>query len=133
MTKAKQNAAQKQVTCACETAPKLFFPCSGSSDVGELADRAARMLTKAGAGRMFCLAGIGGRVSGIMESTKSAAKILVIDGCPLDCAGNTLRQAEFNEFEHLRLCEIGMAKGQSEVCDVSIQKVVEQGRALLEG
>lgn len=133
MNKAKQNAAQKQVTCACETAPKLIFPCSGSSDVGELADRAARMLTKTGAGRMYCLAGIGGRVSGIMESTKSAAKILVIDGCPHDCAGNTLRQAGFNKFEHLRLCDIGMAKGRSEVCNVSIQKVVEKGRAILEG
>ncbi|MDD5678500.1 MAG: putative zinc-binding protein [Kiritimatiellae bacterium] len=119
--------------CACGTAPKLIFACSGSSDVGAIADQAARKLTKDGAGKMYCLAGIGGRVSVIMESTKSAAKILVIDGCPLDCAGNTLRQAGFNEFEHLRLCEIGMAKGQSEVCDVSIQKVVEKGRAILEG
>jgi len=119
--------------CACGTAPKLIFPCSGGSNVGALTDQAARKLTKDGVGKMYCLAGIGGRMSEIMATTESAAKILAIDGCPLDCAGNTLRQAGFNEFEHLRLCEIGMAKGQSEVCDVSIQKVVEKGRALLEG
>ena len=119
--------------CACRTAPKLIFSCSGGSDVGALTDQAARKLTKDGVGKMYCLAGIGGRMSEIMATTESAAKILAIDGCPLDCAGNTLRQAGFNEFEHLRLCEIGMAKGQSEVCDVSIQKVVEKGRALLEG
>jgi uncharacterized metal-binding protein len=34
--------------------------------VGAIADQAGRKLTRVGAGKMFCLAGIGGRVSGIM-------------------------------------------------------------------
>ena len=68
----------------CGVAPALIFPCSGASDTGEISDRAARELMKEGYGKMFCLAGIGGRISGIMASTKAAAKILVIDGCSLD-------------------------------------------------
>ena len=66
--------------CACSAAPKLIFSCSGAADVGEVADRAARELTRKGEGKMFCLAGIGGRVSGIMATTQAAARILAIDG-----------------------------------------------------
>ena len=63
----------EKCACACRTGPKLIFACSGAADVGAVADQAARKLNRDGAGRMFCLAGIGGRVSGIMETTASAA------------------------------------------------------------
>ena len=53
-----------QVQCSCQTAPKLIFPCSGASDVGGLTDRAARQMTLDLMGKMYCLAGIGGRVEG---------------------------------------------------------------------
>ena len=123
----------EKTTCACGAAPKLIFPCSGESDVGKLTDEAARKLTKDGKGRMYCLAGIGGRVSGIMETTKSAAKILVIDGCPLDCARNTMEQAGFKGFEHLRLADIGIEKGKSPVTDDRIAKVADAVSAKLAG
>jgi hypothetical protein len=61
--------------CACSAAPKLIFACSGAADVGAIADQAARKLSKEGVGRMFCLAGVGGRVSGIVKTTESAAAI----------------------------------------------------------
>ena len=79
-----------------------MFACSGAADAGEISDLAARKLTAESTGKMFCLAGIGGRVSGIME-TKAAAAILALDGCPLDCARKTLEEAGFSDFEHLRL------------------------------
>ena len=110
-------------TPCCVTAPKLIFPCSGASDVGEITDRAARKLTRDGIGRMYCLAGIGGRVENILESTKGASKILVIDGCSSDCARNTLLQAGFKEFEHLRLTDVGMEKGKSPVSEELIEQV----------
>ncbi len=78
---------------SCSGGPKLIFACSGAADVGEIADRTARQLTKEGAGKMFCTAGIGGRVSGIMKTTESADKILAIDGCPSNCVKNSLEQA----------------------------------------
>ena len=40
--------AEKNV-CACGSAPKLIFACSGAADVGAVADQAARKLTKDGA------------------------------------------------------------------------------------
>jgi len=65
----------EQNVCACGAAPKLIFACSGAADVGAVADQAARKLTRNGAGKMFCLAGIGGRVSGIMATTAAASKV----------------------------------------------------------
>lgn len=118
--------------CSCGTGPKLIFPCSGASDVGEISDRAARQLTKNGDGKMYCLAGIGGRVSGIVESTKSAAKILAIDGCKMDCAKKTLQESGFTEFEHMRVVDIeGIEKGKSPPTDERISQVVEKAQGLL--
>jgi uncharacterized metal-binding protein len=117
--------------CACGSAPKLIFACSGAADVGAVADQAARKLTKDGAGRMFCLAGIGGRVSGIMATTESAARILAIDGCPLNCAKNSLEQAGFKTYEHLQLADLGMEKGKTPPSIEAVAKVAAAGAAKL--
>ncbi|MBU1855868.1 MAG: putative zinc-binding protein [Verrucomicrobia bacterium] len=121
----------EKTTCACGTAPKLIFACSGSSDVGAIADQAARKLMKDGAGKMYCLAGIGGRVPGIMATTESAAKILAIDGCPINCARKTLELAGFKQIEHLSLADIGLQKGQSPVTSENIDKVAQKAAPLL--
>ncbi len=118
-------------TCACGEAPKLIFACSGAADVGAIADQAARKLSKEGKGRMFCLAGVGGRVSGIMKTTESAAMILAIDGCALDCTKSTLEQAGFKNYEHLRVTDLGMEKGKAKVGPENVQKVAEKGAAML--
>ena len=111
----------------------MIFACSGAADVGAVADQAARKLTRDGEGKMFCLAGVGGRVSGIMKTTESAAKILVIDGCPLNCAAQCLQQAGFKDFEHLRLADLGMEKGKTPVTEANIAKVAAEGAAKLRG
>ena len=115
----------------CSAAPKLIFACSGAADVGKVSDLAARELTAAGAGKMFCLAGIGGRVSGIMATTQAAQAILAMDGCPLDCAKKTLENAGFSKFEHIRLSDLGMEKGKTAVNDEAVAKVVRLGHSRL--
>jgi len=117
--------------CECGAAPQLIFPCSGGSDVGAVSDRTARRLTEQGVGKMFCLAGIGGRVSDIMKTTEAAAGILAIDGCPLDCAKKCLEQAGFSDVAHVRISDLGMEKGQSPVAEASINRVVDAARELL--
>lgn len=90
---------------------RLIFACSGAADVGQIADLAARKLMQQGVGRMFCLAGLGGRVPSIMETTRAATAILVIDGCPQACARKTLEQAGFTNFRQLQLQDLGLTKG----------------------
>ena len=117
--------------CACSAGPTLIFSCSGAADVGHISDLAARKLTREGAGKMFCLDGIGGRVSGILETTKAACKVLAIDGCPLDCARRTLEEAGFTGFEVLRLSDLGMEKGKSPATEELVDKVASRGRTRL--
>ena len=118
-------------SCSCGGTVKLIFPCSGASDTGEIADRAARKISVEENGRMYCLAGIGGRVSGILATTKSACRVLAIDGCPVDCAKKTLEEAGFSGFRHLRITDLGMEKGESPAVPERIAKAADAARALL--
>jgi uncharacterized metal-binding protein len=127
------SQTEKPRDACCAAAPKLIFACSGAADVGKISDLAARKLTSEGAGKMFCLAGVGGRVSGIMETTWAATAILAIDGCPLDCAKKTLEQAGFTKFEHLRLSDLGMEKGKTAATDEAVVKVASLAKNLLAG
>jgi len=117
----------------CVAAPKLVFPCSGASDVGGLADRAARQMALDLTGKMYCLAGIGGRVAGIIETTKAAAGVLVIDGCRQECARKTMELAGFKNFQHLKLADMGFEKGKTRVTAARIRQVADRGAELLAG
>lgn len=108
--------------------PRLIFACSGAADVGEISDLAARKLSNQGLAKMFCLAGIAGRVDGIMKNTEGAGEIIAIDGCTLDCARKTLERGNFTQFAHVRLTDLGLEKGKSEVTDKNIERVTEAVR-----
>jgi len=88
--------------------------------VGEYSDRIARRLGRDTAASMYCLAGIGGNVSGIVESTKAADKIVVIDGCPLDCARKTLEEKGIVSFIHFRITDFGVAKYKDPVSEENV-------------
>jgi uncharacterized metal-binding protein len=129
-TKATKTGTGPQPVC-CGAAAQIIFACSGSADVGKIADLAARKLMEQGVGKMSCLAGVGGRVKVIMDTTQAAQKILALDGCPLQCARNTLEQAGFKKFSHVCLSDLGMAKGKTPVTDEAVAKVASQGKAKL--
>jgi len=111
----------------------VVYACSGCSDAGELADRIARQLSREGAARMSCLAGIGGRVKSLVATAEKAERILVIDGCPLNCARNTLQLAGFKNIDHLELHKIGFRKGACPVTDEKISAGVEAAKTMLSG
>jgi uncharacterized metal-binding protein len=100
------------VKCACEAANIGLYACSGASNVGQMANRIAIELTKQGKGRMICTAGIGGRIPGIMKSTEGTDKIVVIDGCSLNCTRKSLELAGFTVDTHIVLTELGVAKNK---------------------
>jgi len=128
------SAMQAGCGCSCgggDAGPKVIFSCSGCADVGELADQAARKLTRDGAGRQACLAGISGRISGILKSTEVAQSILAIDGCPLDCTRKTLDIAGIARINHLRLSDLGFEKGKTEVTAATIAAVIDKAKIYL--
>ena len=112
-----------QNNCMCQETGILIFPCSGSSDVGELSDRVGRTIAKCGKAKMFCLAGIGAHVPGMIESTKAAKRIVAINGCPVSCAKKTLEHAGF-QVESYNLKDMGFEKGKTKVEEANIEKAV---------
>jgi uncharacterized metal-binding protein len=96
--------------CLCEPDEILIFSCAGSSNVGQIANQAAVRLAQEGVGRYFCLAGIGGHVSGMIESTKAGKMLIAIDGCPVGCAKKTLEHTGFNIDEYVQVTELGIEK-----------------------
>jgi uncharacterized metal-binding protein len=96
--------------CLCEPSEILIFPCSGGSNVGQIANQAGVKLTQEGMGKFFCLAGIGGHVSGMIESSKAGKMLVAIDGCSVACVKKTLEHAGFNIDEYVQVTEIGIEK-----------------------
>jgi uncharacterized metal-binding protein len=121
----------EEVSCGCGGGVKLIFACSGAADVGQISDLAARAMNRSGQGKMFCLAGIGAKIAGILKTTEAADRIVAIDGCPLECAKNSLEQAGFKRYEHVRLAEMGMEKSKSPVTADRISQAVAAAAAKL--
>ena len=111
----------------------VVYACSGCSDAGEIADRIARQLTREGVAQMSCLAGIGGRVKSLLSTAEKAERILVVDGCPLNCARHTLELAGFKKFDHLELHKLGIRKGSAPVTDERIASGVASAKKILAG
>ena len=110
----------------------LLFCCSGAADTAEIADRAVRTLHKAQQARMFCLAGIAGDVELIVTNSQGADRLLVVDGCDLDCAKKTMEKGGFRDFTHVRVTDLGMEKGKTPVCDERVAEVAEHIRGLIQ-
>ena len=125
-------STSKSSGCACGGSVSLLLPCSGAADTGEIADRAARKFAQGGCAAMFCLAGIGANISGFIASAKGADRLLVVDGCNLDCARKTLAEKGITEnIIHLRVTDLGFVKGKSPATAERVDAVVaELGKKL---
>ena len=89
----KTESANKTATCACKGEDVILLPCSGGSNCGQIANQAAVSLDVLGVGRIYCLAGIGAHIGGMVESAKGAKRIVALDGCQVACAKKTVEHA----------------------------------------
>lgn len=110
---------------------RLIFPCSGAADVGEIADRTARLISREGNGKMCCLAAIVVGFEEALATAQAAEKILAIDGCTGDCAKKALELAGFTTFQHLRVTDLGLVKGHTPVTMERVRAAAMRGAGLL--
>ena len=101
----------------------LVYSCSGCSNVAQLANTIAVRLDRAGLAEMSCIAGVGGRVSSLVNTANSGRPILAIDGCRLQCVRGCLDQHDVQASVHLVLSEQGLKKRYGE--DFSSETVDE--------
>jgi len=82
-----------EITCECKAEEILLFPCAGGSNCGQIANSVAVRLTREGVGKIYCLAGIGAHIAGMIESARTAERIVALDGCAVACARKTIEHA----------------------------------------
>jgi uncharacterized metal-binding protein len=82
-------------------------------------------MAKCGQAKMFCLAGIGAHIPGMIESAKAANKIIAIDGCQVLCSKKILEHAGFTPIS-FNLKDLGFEKGKTKVDDDTIEKAANK-------
>ncbi|MBN1277559.1 MAG: putative zinc-binding protein [Deltaproteobacteria bacterium] len=113
--------------CCTSNGDIMILACSGASNVGQLSNRAAIELTQEGFGKMFCLVGIGGGLSGFVQSAKDVPRMVVIDGCEVSCAKATLEKAEIPLKDYIVLTDLGIQKNKDfDLMHNEVQKVKEE-------
>jgi len=91
----------------------MILACSDGSNVGQLSNQAAVELTQESFGKMFCLAGIGGKLSGFVQSAKDVPVMVAIDGCQVGCAKAILENAQVPMKHYLVITDEGIEKNKN--------------------
>jgi uncharacterized metal-binding protein len=130
-----QDSAPKSNSpkCDCEAQTVVvFLACSGSANCGQIANQAAIKLTEEGVGNMYCLAGIGAHHEGMIESAKSADRIVVLDGCPTACAQKTAEHAGLTVTDWICVSQKGIKKAHNfNIRPEEVELIVKQTKKLL--
>ena len=113
--------------CCATNGNIMILACSGASNVGQLSNRAAVELTQEGFGKMFCLVGIGGGLSGFVQSAKDVPGMIAIDGCEVGCARATLEKTEVPVKDYIVLTAMGIEKNKDfDLKHLEVQRVKDE-------
>lgn len=119
---------------AGKTKTVLLYACSGGANVAEVADKAARELMFAGCGTMFCLAGLGADIQGMVQTARDADLNLVIDGCPVDCAKKIFDRHGLTNYRQIKVTDLGIEKVKGVRCtQEQVNRVVAEAREVIAG
>jgi len=121
-------------TCACQQQSKtvLLYACSGAANVAEVSDLAARQLMFEKQGAMYCMAGIGAKIPGMVETARNATVNLVIDGCSQDCAKKCFENAGLANVATLRVTDLGIEKTKGvRATPEQVAKVVAKAKEII--
>ncbi len=95
----------------CGTKDVMLLACSGGSNVGQIANDAAKALDQLGQGRMYCLIGVGAQLPSFVEAAKAAGTLVAIDGCDVACAKKALEKVGLSPQVYVVATDLGIEKG----------------------
>ncbi|MFN2396376.1 MAG: putative zinc-binding protein [Bacteroidales bacterium] len=105
----------------------LVLSCSGASNTGCYADKVARMLAESGQADMICLPKVAINDEKLIDKVKTTdQKVVVIDGCPINCAEKILKEKGIINFTHINITDFGIIKGKSPITDEKINEIMDQ-------
>ncbi len=96
--------------CGDVAGETLIFTCAGAAHCGQVANRAAIMLTQEGVGQIFCLAAVAAGIEEKSARARRAATRIAIDGCEDHCTRKTLEAAGLPVEVHVELTAMGIEK-----------------------
>lgn len=87
--------------------------CSGASNTGKYSDEVARILSNNGTAKMLCLARFSVDKEFAVNTKNEIDKLIVLDGCPINCAEKTMKENGIKNYTHINTTEFGIVKGKT--------------------
>ena len=104
--------------------------CSGASNTGAYSDLVARKLMSEGKAKMLCLArfaidkNFAEKTRQELKEMGNTGELIVIDGCPINCADLIMKESGFTTFKHINTTDYGIVKGKTPVTQEKIEEIV---------
>lgn len=112
-------------TCGQNEKKRIIFPCAGQANTGQITNLAAIQLTEEGYGSIACASLLAIGSEGLVKNARTVDEVLVLDGCPMECARKIAEAQGVPIAQHLVMTELGITKGPSRsYTDDDIEKVV---------
>ena len=109
----------------------MIVSCSGASNTGCYADRVARILAESGQANMICLPKVAINDEKLIEKVKNTSKkVVVIDGCPINCAEKILNEKGITNFTHINTTDFGITKGKTPLTDEKINEIINHIKSI---
>jgi uncharacterized metal-binding protein len=100
--------------------------CSGASNTGKFADEVARMLSASGDASMICLAKVAISDQPLIQKVKEQkTRIVVLDGCPINCAEKLLEREGIADIIHINTTDFDIVKGKTPFSIEKANEIVE--------
>lgn len=110
----------------------IVLACSGASNTGAYSDKVARKLMANGKGKMLCLARFAvdpkfaGESQKELEALGDDGELIIIDGCPINCAEEIMKKSGFLKYRHINTTDFGITKGKTPVTEEKIDEIIRE-------
>ena len=95
---------------SCTITRAVIFSCSGSYNVGQIANQAALDLRQEGVASMLCLSAVASQQEDTLTLARTADRIVGIDGCDRACTKKTLELAGLHMTDHVVATNLSLTK-----------------------
>jgi len=112
--------------CTCKAEDIIFLPCSGGSNCGQIANRAAVSLDIEKVGHIYCLVGIAAHIDSMVDSARGAKRIVALDGCQEACAKMAIEHAGLKVTDWICVTNEGISKNHEFMMDLEEIDLIER-------
>lgn len=109
----------------------MIVSCSGASNTGCYADKVARILAESGQANMICLPKIAINDEKLIENVKNTSKkVVVIDGCPINCAEKIMKDHGIGNFTHINTTDFDIIKGKTPITEENLNRIINHIKSI---